>query len=101
MRTRYRWDPEKNELVKIESQNAEFGTLIMPDLPDFVSPIDGKVVHGRKGLRDHEKRHNVTNVNDFKGQWEKAARERERYFTQGPQGRNVPHLISALQKGRK
>lgn len=40
---------------------------IMPDLPDFVSPIDGTIVSGRAGLREHCKRHNVVPTNDLKG----------------------------------
>ena len=45
---------------------------IMPDMPDFVSPIDGKVVKGRRGYRNHCKEHNVTNVSDFKDTWKKG-----------------------------
>jgi hypothetical protein len=50
--------------------------MIMPDIPDFVSPIDGKVVNGRRGLREHNKRHNVTNAADFKNEWQKAREQR-------------------------
>jgi len=42
-------------------------TAIMPDLPDFVSPIDGSVVSGRAGLREHNLRHNVVNTLDLAG----------------------------------
>jgi hypothetical protein len=37
------------------------------DLPDFISPIDGKVVSGRAGMRDHCARHNVVPTADLKG----------------------------------
>ena len=40
---------------------------IMGDLPDFVSPIDGSVVRGRAGLREHCKRHDVVPTADLKG----------------------------------
>ena len=40
---------------------------IMPDLPDFVSPIDGKRYSGRTGLRDHCARHNVVPTADLAG----------------------------------
>jgi hypothetical protein len=40
---------------------------IFPDLPDFVSPIDGKTYSGRAGLRDHCARHNVVPTADLKG----------------------------------
>ena len=40
---------------------------IMGDLPDFVSPIDGSVVNGRKGMREHCKQHNVVPTADLAG----------------------------------
>jgi hypothetical protein len=43
------------------------GPTIIPDLPDFISPIDHKVVHGRAGMRDHCARHNVVPTAELKG----------------------------------
>ena len=40
---------------------------ILGDIPDFVSPIDGKVVSGRAGLRDHCRRHGVVPTSELKG----------------------------------
>ena len=40
---------------------------VMPDVPDFVSPIDGTVVSGRAGLRDHCARHNVVPTAELAG----------------------------------
>ena len=40
---------------------------IIPDIPDFVSPIDGSVVRGRAGLREHCKRYDVVPTNELKG----------------------------------
>lgn len=40
---------------------------IMGDLPDFISPIDGSVVSGRAGLREHCKRHDVVPTAELKG----------------------------------
>jgi hypothetical protein len=37
------------------------------DLPDFVSPIDGKTYSGRAGLREHCKLHDVVPTADLKG----------------------------------
>jgi hypothetical protein len=42
-------------------------TVTHGDLPDFISPIDGTVVHGRAGLREHCARHNVVPTEDLKG----------------------------------
>lgn len=37
------------------------------DLPDFVSPIDGRVWSGRAGLREHCKIHDVVPTADLAG----------------------------------
>jgi len=43
------------------------GVVFLPDLPDFVSPIDGKRYNGRAGLREHCKIHDVVPNADLKG----------------------------------
>ena len=43
------------------------GVAFLPDLPDFVSPIDGRHYSGRAGLRDHNARHDVVSNQDLKG----------------------------------
>ena len=40
---------------------------VMGDLDSFVSPIDGSVVRGRAGLREHCKKHHVVPTADLKG----------------------------------
>ena len=53
----------------------------MGDLPDFVSPVTGEVIHGRAGMRDHFKQHGLTNVADYKDEWAKKAKDRESFYT--------------------
>lgn len=43
------------------------GPFLTGDLPDFVSPIDGKLYSGRAGLREHNLRHDVVPNADLKG----------------------------------
>lgn len=43
------------------------GPTILPDLPDFVSPIDGRLYRGRAGLRDHCRRHDVVPNDELRG----------------------------------
>jgi hypothetical protein len=43
------------------------GVTIMPDLPDFISPIDRTVVRGRAGMREHCKKHDVVPTADLAG----------------------------------
>jgi hypothetical protein len=52
----------------------------MPDLADFVSPVDCQVVHGRAGLREHDKRHGTTNIADYRDQWRRAGEDRAKIF---------------------
>jgi hypothetical protein len=47
--------------------SVRLGVTILPDLPDFVSPIDGLAYSGRAGLREHCKRHDVVPNADLKG----------------------------------
>jgi hypothetical protein len=75
--------------------------MIVADLPDFVSPIDGKVIHGRKGLREHEKEHNVTNVADFTSEWEFKAKKRADLFAGNgkyDKERRLQRVIDAYHK---
>ena len=39
----------------------------VPDMPDFVSPIDGRRYSGRTGMREHNKRHDVVSNLELKG----------------------------------
>lgn len=43
------------------------GPTVLRDLPDFVSPIDGRLYSGRTGMRDHCARHDVVPTADLAG----------------------------------
>ena len=104
MRQRYRWNPQTRKLEQIAPTERISGVTIMPDLPDFVSPVDGKVVHGRAGLREHNKRNDVTNAADFTNEWKRAADERTKAFSgnrQYDQKRRLEHVIRAVEKHRR
>ncbi len=77
----YVYDEKTKELVPVYYERERVAHDIMPDLPDFVSTVDGSVIHGRAGLREHNRRHNVTNPADFKGTWEKFQKKREALMT--------------------
>lgn len=49
------------------------GHFIIGDMPDFVSPIDGTLVRGRAGMREHCQKHNVVPTSELKGLSPKAA----------------------------
>lgn len=46
---------------------AGYSHMVIGDIPDFVSPIDGSVVRGRAGLRDHCARHDVVPTAELAG----------------------------------
>jgi hypothetical protein len=58
---------EKGTEPDYPAHGSSVGPTILPDLPDFVSPIDRTVVRGRTGMRDHCARHNVVPTQELKG----------------------------------
>lgn len=89
------------EYLKLQPK-VERGPLIFGDLPDVLSPIDSTVIHGRRGFREHFKRHNVTWTEDFRQEWQTEKKEREQRFT-NPQARRerVNDIKNAIEKGRR
>ena len=51
----------------IPEKAAPSSVAFVPDLPDFVSPIDGKRYSGRAGMREHCSRHDVVPTRDLAG----------------------------------
>jgi hypothetical protein len=72
MRQRFIQDRETGELIPASEYHATRVKthFVMGDLPDYESPIDGKVVHGRKGRREDFRRTNTR-------PWEGMAEERK------------------------
>lgn len=66
--TRRCWVYINGEMVEKGAQTpSASGVTFMPDLPDFVSPIDGKLYSGRAGMREHNAMHNVVPTADLAG----------------------------------
>ena len=83
-------------LIPIEEyvRAPKSGIHIIPDIEPFVSPVDKKVVRGRRDLRDHNRRHNVTNAADFSPEYYKEKqRENKRVFEKGR-----PDRIEAIKR---
>jgi hypothetical protein len=79
----------------------ERGVLICPDISPFKSVIDGSVITGRRALREHNKRNNVTFTEDFKGEWESKRKERDRMYGGDPtfdRTRRLEHIKQAVDK---
>lgn len=72
MGVRYTWVYPKDGEPYLKGSRPEpvqtkNGVAVLPDLPDFVSPIDGKTYSGRAGMREHNLRHDVVPTADLKG----------------------------------
>lgn len=76
----YQYDEKSKELVPVVYERSRNVHDIMPDLPDFVSTVDGRVIHGRRGLREHNKELGVTNPSDFTNHWANFQKKREALF---------------------
>lgn len=100
---RFVYDEATGKMVEVFFQPRSQVHGIMPDLPDFVSPVDGRVVHGRAGLREHDKRNGTTNIADYKGVWEKGQQRRADLFQgKGPsQVETIRRAFDDIAEGRR
>jgi hypothetical protein len=81
MRWRQSFNEETGKYEFIPTDDAarqnNMGHAIHGDIKEFVSPVDGSVISDRKGLREHNKRNNVVNTQEFsKEYYERKAKER-------------------------
>lgn len=58
---------EKGTEPRLQASGSGLGPFIVPDAPDFVSPIDRTVVRGRAGIRDHCARYDVVPTQELAG----------------------------------
>jgi hypothetical protein len=60
---------------------ASSGVAVHGDIEPFVSPVDGSVISDRKQLREHNKRNNVVNADEFSPEYyEQKAKERAKFY---------------------
>ncbi len=60
MRRRYRWDKKTGELVEVpwDAKQEALAPVVWDDLPAYTSPIDGRLVDGRRQRRNDLARSN-------------------------------------------
>jgi hypothetical protein len=86
-RQTWHWDPEQGKLVegpgprRVDGSGDgwRFSDRIYSGTP-FKTP-DGTVIDSRKKHRDYMRRNNLTTMDDFKGDWDRAAKRREDVYT--------------------
>jgi hypothetical protein len=103
MRRRYRQNPKtlEMELISDNTVPRDRGVLICPDITPFKSVVDGTVITGRRALREHNKRNDVTFTEDFRGDWERKAKDRASMYsgdTKFDRKRRVEHIKRAFEQ---
>lgn len=70
--------PITNKLIPVEEyRRPQNGITIIGDIEPFISPVDGSLISSRSQLRDHNRRHSVTDQRDYGSDWfKRKARER-------------------------
>ena len=74
----------KHEFIPRDEAAAKRGSTsaIHGDIVSFVSPVDGSVISDRKQLREHNKRNNVVNTDEFTPEFIAGKRkEREEFYS--------------------
>jgi hypothetical protein len=67
--------------VDASARKAETSAAIHGVIQPYISPIDKSIIHGRKGLREHMKKHNVVLAEEYGTQgWEEAAKKRADHY---------------------
>lgn len=91
-RKRYRYDPDSGEMVEVTAGYQapsrkgalnHLGGLWSDRHYEGLAATDGADISSRRKHREYMKRNGLTTADDFKDTWAKAAKERERYYTQG------------------
>lgn len=67
--------------VNLTDEQAPRVHEVIKDIEPFKSPVDGSIIIGRRSLREHNKRNDVTNAADFKETWAQARKEREKFYS--------------------
>lgn len=78
MRRRYIWDRNRRELVEVPLERAApVAPMVWDDLPPYDSPIDGRMVDGRRQRREDLKRSNCRPYEGREQEGKEAAKVRE------------------------
>ena len=107
MKKTYVFCPKRQKMVEKGTEQRELGPKsaeIMPDIEQFVSPIDGSVITSRSQRNRHMKQHGVTHSSDYSPEF-LAQRAKERHQqasgqTTADRNDRIRHLVRALDERR-
>lgn len=91
----------KEEYYQRQAQADEYATILKP-IEEFVSPVDGTLISDRSHLREHNKRHGVTDMRDYGDRYfERRGKEKYNEMTgntQQAKRERVETIKEAMQK---
>lgn len=83
-RRRWRQCRHTGKFIEITEETTSSAIpRILPDIEEFRSPVDGSVISSRSKLREHNKRNNVVQTHELKGEGDDIRRQREKLFNGG------------------
>lgn len=107
-RRKFVYDEEMGEMVEVTTSYQQvkkgalnhMGNLWGDRHYDGLRAPDGADISTRKKHRDYMKKMGYATADDFKGQWDRAAKERERYMQHGGSFRkqDIAEAIRKLER---
>jgi len=91
---------ETGKLIPKEEfySSSSGGISVLGDIEPFVSPVDGSVIGSRSTLRDHNKRHGVTDPRDYGPNWFSRKKKERDAELMGTTKKAKKERIEAIQK---
>lgn len=89
---------EKHLASQYSGGSANKSASVHASFEAFKSPIDGSIIAGPRGLREHNRKHGVTNVRDYgEGYFDRKAKERSA-DTIGANARGKAERINTIKQ---
>lgn len=96
----YIWDSTLKQLVPKPPKGSRVpdAAIILRSPEAYVSPIDGTVIDDRGKLREHNKRHGVTDVRDYGDDWFKSQGKKKQAELRGATRQDKQERIEVLKR---
>jgi hypothetical protein len=95
--TRYVQCPKTHKLVEKAKYLTESRSASVHVMGAFVSPIDGAVIRDGAALREHNRKHGVTDTRDYGPEWFNRKRDVLESKRQGTDPESKQNRIEALK----
>lgn len=89
-------DPITGELIPKDKYQREASSCFITAFKDFISPIDGTRIANSKQLAEHNKKHGVTNINDYGPDWFKRKKAEREHILRGDSPTTKNERISTI-----